>query len=185
MFIFTRVIIKLGAAPFHSWFLSLSKTLSLLILMLISTVQKIIPIIILRLLNVINNIIIFVCVITFFVIFYNSLLLLNLIKILALSRINNLLWFLTRIISGIKFFVLLSLGGLPPFLGFLGKLYIIKISITVINRIFLFIYIRFSFIILSFPSLTRLRTVETKNKLYKNLYLCMTNIISLTKIFIS
>jgi len=104
MFIFTRIIIKLGAAPFHSWFLSLSKTLSLLILMLISTVQKIIPIIILRLLNVINNIIIFVCVITFFVIFYNSLLLLNLIKILALSRINNLLWFLTRIISGIQFF---------------------------------------------------------------------------------
>merc|ERR1712030_82217 len=82
----------------------------------------------------------------------------------------------------IKIFVLLSLGGLPPFLGFLGKLYIIKISITVINRIFLFllvirslfvlfIYIRFSFIILSFPSLTRLRTVETKNKLHKNLYL--------------
>merc|ERR1719430_313599 len=60
MFIFTRIIIKLGAAPFHRWFLSLSKTLSLLILMLISTVQKIIPIIILRLLNVINNIIIFV-----------------------------------------------------------------------------------------------------------------------------
>merc|ERR1712030_61382 len=71
----------------------------------------------------------------------------------------------------IKIFVLLSLGGLPPFLGFLGKLYIIKISITVINRIFLFllVYIRFSFIILSFPSLTRLRTVETKNKLHKNL----------------
>merc|ERR1712140_88519 len=145
-------------------------------------VQKIIPIIILRLLNVINNIIIFVCVITFFVIFYNSLLLLSLIKILALSRINNLLWFLTRIISGIQFFFFFFLGGLPPFLGFLGKLYIIKISITVINRIFLFllvirslfvlfIYIRFSFIILSFPSLTRLRTVETKNKLHKNLYL--------------
>merc|ERR1711862_705225 len=125
---------------------------------------------------------------------------------------NNLLWFLTRIISGIQFFffffiffsplkiisnqisssnhyrklikifVLLSLGGLPPFLGFLGKLYIIKISITVINRIFLFLlvirslfvlftYIRFSFIILSFPSLTRFRGVETKNKLHKNLYL--------------
>merc|ERR1712074_284652 len=109
MFIFTRIMIKLGAAPFHRWFLSLSKTLSLFILMLISTVQKIIPIIILRLLNVINNIIIFVCVITFFVIFYNSLLLLSLIKILALSRINNLLWFLTRIISGIQFFFYLLL----------------------------------------------------------------------------
>merc|ERR1711894_31502 len=182
MFIFTRIMIKLGAAPFHRWFLSLSKTLSLFILMLISTVQKIIPIIILRLLNVINNIIIFVCVITFFVIFYNSLLLLSLIKILALSRINNQLSSSNHYRKLIKIFVLLSLGGLPPFLGFLGKLYIIKISITVINRIFLFllvirslfvlfIYIRFSFIILSFPSLTRLRTVETKNKLHKNLYL--------------
>jgi hypothetical protein len=51
--------------------------------------------------------IIFVCIITFLVIFYNSIMLLSLIKILALSRINNLVWFLVRIMRGIQFFYLL------------------------------------------------------------------------------
>jgi len=89
-FIIIRIIIKLGAAPFHGWFLSLSKSVRLFVLLLISTVQKIIPILIVRNLNLFNTIIIFVCSITFFVIFYNSIILLNLIKILALSGINNL-----------------------------------------------------------------------------------------------
>merc|ERR1711955_179359 len=78
LFIFIRIMVKLGAAPFHRWFLSLSKTLNLFTLILIS-------------LNLTNSIIIYVCVITVFVIFYSSLLLLRLIKILALSSINNLL----------------------------------------------------------------------------------------------
>ena len=89
-FIIIRIIIKLGAAPFHGWFLSLSKSVRLFVLLLISTVQKIIPILIVRNLNLFNTIIICVCSITFFVIFYNSIILLNLIKILALSGINNL-----------------------------------------------------------------------------------------------
>merc|ERR1712080_544226 len=78
----------------NRWFLSLSKTLNLFTLILISTIQKIIPIVILSSLNLTNSIIIYVCVITAFVIFYSSLLLLRLIKILALSSINNLLFFL-------------------------------------------------------------------------------------------
>ena len=40
-----------------------------------------------------------------------------------------------------KIFVLLSLGGLPPFLGFLGKLYILKISIIMVNSAFLFLLV--------------------------------------------
>ena len=107
IFMATSIIIKLGAAPFHGWFLSLSKSLNLFVLLLISTVQKIIPIIILSFLNILNRIVVFVCLSTFLVIFYNSLIILNLIKILALSRINNLVWFLTRIMSGIQFFYLL------------------------------------------------------------------------------
>ena len=105
LFIAIRIIIKLGAAPFHGWFLSLAKSLRLFILLLISTVQKIIPILITRVLNIFNGIIIFVCIITFLVIFYNSIILLRLIKILALSRINNLIWFLVRVITGIQFFL--------------------------------------------------------------------------------
>jgi len=104
LFIAIRIIIKLGAAPFHGWFLSLAKSLRLFILLLISTVQKIIPVLITRVLNIFNGIIIFVCIITFLVIFYNSMILLRLIKILALSRINNLIWFLVRVITGIQFF---------------------------------------------------------------------------------
>ena len=106
-FIIIRIIIKLGAAPFHGWFLSLSKSVRLFVLLLISTVQKIIPILIVRNLNLFNTIIIFVCSITFFVIFYNSIILLNLIKILALSGINNLVWLLVRMITRIQFFYLL------------------------------------------------------------------------------
>merc|ERR1712018_1021989 len=37
--------------------------------------------------------------------------------------------------------------------------------------LFLFIYIRFSFLVLSYPTLSRYRKIETKNKLFKKLYL--------------
>merc|ERR1712062_59176 len=81
----------------------------------------------------------------------------------------------------IKVFFLLSLGGLPPFLGFLGKLIIIKSSLFVIGPIFLFllvirslitlfIYIRFSFIVLTFPIISRLIEVENNNTLVKVIY---------------
>merc|ERR1712037_441713 len=86
-FMITRMMIKLGAAPFHGWFLSLSKSVRLFVLLLISTIQKIIPVLIVRSLNL-----------------FNSIMLLRLIKILALSGINNLVWFLVRIITGIQFF---------------------------------------------------------------------------------
>jgi len=155
----------------------------------------------------------------FFVVFYNRIIITSLIKILALSRLNNLVWFLVSILTGIQFFFiyywlflgiyfiflspvksisaqmlssshlnkiikvffLLSLGGLPPFLGFLGKLIIIKSSLFVIGPIFLFllvirsliilfIYIRFSFIVLTFPIISRLIEVENNNTLVKVVY---------------
>jgi len=80
-----------------------------------------------------------------------------------------------------KIFVLLSLGGLPPFLGFLGKLYIIKISIFTVRNAFLFLlvirslivlfmYMRFSFSILSYPITSTLTGQENRNKIIKMLY---------------
>ena len=62
----TRMMIKPGATPFHGWFLSLSKSVRLFGLLLIYTIQKIIPILIVRNLNLFNNMIIFVC--NFFII---------------------------------------------------------------------------------------------------------------------
>ena len=81
----------------------------------------------------------------------------------------------------IKIFRLLSLGGLPPFLGFLGKLYIIKVSMFTVRNgflfllvirslIVLFIYIRFSFSILSYPITNTLKGQENRNKLIKMVY---------------
>jgi len=218
-----RIIIKIGAAPFHGWFLSLSKSLRLFVLLLLSTLQKIIPVLITSILNMINAVIILVCIITFLVIFYNRIIILRLIKILALSGINNLVWFLVRAIAGIQFFFffffiycwlfmgiyiifvhpvkrvssqisrsshydklikifrLLSLGGLPPFLGFLGKLYIIKVSMFTVRNGFLFLlvirslivlfmYMRFSFSILSYPITNTLKGQENRNKLMKMIY---------------
>lgn len=107
LLIITRMMIKIGAAPFHGWFLSLSKSLRLFVLLLLSTLQKIIPVLITSRLNMANTMIIFVCVVTFLVIFYNRIIILRLIKILALSGINNLVWFLVRVIAGIQFFYLL------------------------------------------------------------------------------
>jgi len=218
-----RIIIKIGAAPFHGWFLSLSKSLRLFVLLLLSTLQKIIPVLVTSILNMINAVIILVCIITFLVIFYNRIIILRLIKILALSGINNLVWFLVRAIAGIQFFFffffiycwlfmgiyiifvhpvkrvssqisrsshydklikifrLLSLGGLPPFLGFLGKLYIIKVSMFTVRNGFLFLlvirslivlfmYMRFSFSILSYPITNTLKGQENRNKLMKMIY---------------
>lgn len=105
--IIVSIMIKIGAAPFHGWFLSLSKSLRLFVLLLLSTVQKIIPVLITSMLNMVNAVVTLVCVITFLVIFYNRIMILRLIKILALSGINNLVWFLVRIIAGIQFFYLL------------------------------------------------------------------------------
>ena len=42
------IFIKLGISPFHTWFISILKTCSLYILMLLSSLQKIIPLIILN-----------------------------------------------------------------------------------------------------------------------------------------
>ena len=219
--IILRIIIKLGAAPFHGWFLSLSKSLRLFIFIIVSTIQKIIPIIITRRLNIFRGLIIFIRLIRFLVVLYNRIIILRLIKVLALSRINNLVWFLVSIITGIQFFffiyywlflgvyiiflhpiknisnqilrarhynklikifTLLSLGGLPPFLGFLGKLYILKVSINIISRRFLFllvirslivlfIYMSFSFIILSFPITVRFNNSEIIRKILKITYI--------------
>jgi len=46
-FVYLAILVKLGLAPFHSWFLNLIELSSLNILFLLSTVQKIIPLYIL------------------------------------------------------------------------------------------------------------------------------------------
>merc|ERR1711950_24270 len=110
-----RMFVKLGVSPFHSWFISILKTRSLKILFILSSVQKFIPLVILN--NIIFNYIVF-----YIIVFLNLIILVYILfstisfnKILALSSILNFL---------INFFLILvfmSLGGIPPLLGFLRK----------------------------------------------------------------
>lgn len=197
------LLLKLGAVPFHGWFLSLVKTVNIYVIFLLSTIQKIIPLVIMRILNYWIRIIFFVSIISFMVTLFLGLSLLRFFKILALSRINNLVWILISIFRGFQYlalyffiyawlflgiylvfcetnkrifhhiqmtttinklytiFILISIGGLPPIVGFLGKVSVIKVTLMTVNRIFiifllfsslfiLFLYIRFRYLAVSF-----------------------------------
>ena len=185
-----RIFIKLGVAPFHIWFISILKTRSLFILIILSTIQKIIPLIILNNLIIkfeILYVIIFLNIIVFLIILSRII---NINKILAVSSIRNIIWILFRIIFSLKliflfiiiyFFLLIgvyiiyniynlniflqinrinyfdkiiliiifiSLGGIPPLLGFLRKYIILKFLIIYENFFFLLIVIFSSLLIL-------------------------------------
>lgn len=46
--IFLRLILKLGVAPFHSWYLRMIETMDWLSIFILSTIQKILPLLVLR-----------------------------------------------------------------------------------------------------------------------------------------
>jgi len=181
---------KLGVTPFHIWFISILKTRSLFILIILSTIQKIIPLIILSNLSIkfeILYIIIFFNILTFLIILSRII---NINKILAVSSMINIIWILFRIIFSLKLIFLfiiiylflligiyiiyniynlniflqinrinyfdkiiiiiifISLGGIPPLLGFLRKYIILKFLIFYENFFFLLVVIFSSLLIL-------------------------------------
>jgi len=191
------IFIKLGISPFHTWFISILKSCSLYILILLSTVQKIIPLIIL------NNVYIYIGIL-YLCIFLTILFLLimlprviNLNKLLALSSLGNIIWLLSRNLLSIKLILIfiviymyilvgiyifynifyyrlfiqinriifsdkviivilfISLGGIPPLLGFLRKFLILKI-VLVYENIFLFLIIIFSSLVLLYHYISRI-----------------------------
>jgi len=191
------IFIKLGISPFHTWFISILKSCSLYILILLSTVQKIIPLIIL------NNVYIYIRIL-YLCIFLTILFLLimlprviNLNKLLALSSLGNIIWLLSRNLLSIKLILIfiviymyilvgiyifynifyyrlfiqinriifsdkviivilfISLGGIPPLLGFLRKFLILKI-VLVYENIFLFLIIIFSSLVLLYHYISRI-----------------------------
>lgn len=192
-----RIFIKLGISPFHTWFISILKTCSLYILIILSTIQKLIPLIILN--NIYINYKIFYLRILLTIIFILLILssVINLNKLLALSSLGNILWLISRNILSIKLIFLfiiiyiyillgiyifynmyyynifmqinrinffdkiiiillfISLGGIPPILGFLRKLLILKI-IFIYENIFLFLLIIFSSLILLYHYISRI-----------------------------
>ena len=188
-----RLFIKLGISPFHSWFISILKTSSLNTLFILSTLQKIIPLIII--LNTKVNSILILIVIFLTLIFILSLLpsTINIKKVLALSSINNIIWLIISTLFSLKIILLfitvyiyillgvviiynfyslsvfnqinsivfldkfsilmifISLGGMPPLLGFLSKMLILKILISnFIRMVLVFIIVMSSLLLLYF-----------------------------------
>jgi len=180
---FLRIIIKLGAAPFHGWFVNLINTVSITSLYILATIQKIRPLIIIS--GIVNKpFFFFILTITVFVGVGTGLSGLRFGKILAASRLVNLSWMMIRTLEGTGLFFcfftiyscllgytlftyeqissegricirgttfwlsrcfilgLISLGRMPPFLGFVGKVILIKrctglLSLTLILYIVL------------------------------------------------
>ena len=191
------IFIKLGISPFHTWFISILKTCSLYILMLLSSLQKIIPLIILNNVFFFFRIFYFCIIITiiFLVIILSSVI--NINKLLALSSLGNILWLISSNLLSLKLMILfltiyvfllmgiylfynsfyynlfiqinrinffdkiiivllfISLGGIPPLLGFLRKFLILKI-IFIYENLILFLIIIFSSLVLLYHYMSRI-----------------------------
>nr|YP_011021911.1 NADH dehydrogenase subunit 2 [Argas vulgaris]WQM44078.1 NADH dehydrogenase subunit 2 [Argas vulgaris] len=179
-FMTSAILMKLGAAPFHMWFPEVMEGLKFAPLLILMTLQKLIPLLIL---NFMNNFIMLLSLMLSATIGslggwnQNSIR-----KILAFSSITHIGWMISLIISASNwwlvyflvysfiiitfvFFVsklnisfltqinflnepsmkislivtLLSLGGLPPMLGFLVKLLSIKMIVISMPMILLFL----------------------------------------------
>ena len=192
-----RIFLKLGVAPFHIWFISILKTRSLFILIILSTIQKIIPLVVLSNISIRFDLIYMIILInTIFLLIILSRII-NLNKILAVSSINNIIWILFRIIFSLKLIfifiiiylflligvfilynlynlniflqinrinyfdkliitiIFISLGGIPPLLGFLIKYVILKF-IIIYEKIFFLLIIIFSSLLVLYIYLSRI-----------------------------
>lgn len=212
----SRLLIKIGAAPFHYWFPQVIEGLNWNLRLLILTWQKIAPFILLSYNITLSSLIIFIIISSSFIGRIIGLNQIRVRKILTFSSINHLswiiaacqtslsLWFLYFIIyrlisfniiilfkkfnifyikqlisklnsnKNIKFFFLtnfLSLGGLPPFLGFLPKWFTINTLINQNLKILSLILIIFSLITLFFYLRINLSSFIILHNEYLNLNL--------------
>ena len=191
------IFIKLGISPFHTWFISILKTCSLYILIILSSLQKVIPLIILNNIYFYINVFYFCIMITMIFLFFMLARVININKLLALSSLGNILWLISSNLLSLKLMAIfmliyvilligiylfyssfyynlfiqmnrmnfydkivivilfMSLGGIPPLLGFLRKFLILKI-IFLYENIFLFIIIIFLSLILLYHYISRI-----------------------------
>merc|ERR1711931_38336 len=104
-----RMFIKLGISPFHTWFVSILKTCSLYILMLLSSLQKIIPLMILNNIYFHIGLFYFCFIITIVFLFLILARVININKLLALSSLGNILWLISRNLLSLKLIILFIL----------------------------------------------------------------------------
>nr|YP_010319223.1 NADH dehydrogenase subunit 2 [Parasesarma eumolpe]QJH91604.1 NADH dehydrogenase subunit 2 [Parasesarma eumolpe] len=178
IFIFLALLLKLASAPFHFWFPQVMEGLNWPQIFLLSSIQKLAPMILLSYLlinNVLIKMVIFFSILSAIVGALGGLNLLQLRKIIAFSSINHMSWMMIAISTGDVFwfiyfiiytfilfsitsmffnlqmftlsnliqsdqnsimhsilisFNLLSLGGLPPFTGFIPKWMLIQMMVN-------------------------------------------------------
>lgn len=234
MTFYSRILIKLGAAPFHAWFPEVLEGLTWINCLILITWQKIAPIVIL-IQNFKLSIFLILVIITSSIIRgiigFNQI---SIRKIIAYSSINHVAWIITRIlrtkIIWLIYFLIyslisivitstintykilyfhqinnltiqknlnllinlnfLSLGGLPPFLGFLpkwltinflinGNNYTLTTLLVIHTLISLFIYTR---ILFSGIALISSETLKINLKLKPNFFLISRNLLILVRI---
>nr|AIZ58484.1 NADH dehydrogenase subunit 2 [Argas walkerae] len=176
----SSILIKLGAAPFHIWFPEVMDGLKLEAVLILISIQKIIPLYILSFMN--NFIMILSIILSAIVGSLGGWNQNSIRKILAFSSITHIAWLISLImtsnhwwclyfltyslimISLLAFFIknkmslinqinissmplfqisliltVLSLGGLPPFMGFFLKLLSIKLILSSTPFLLLFL----------------------------------------------
>ena len=104
------LLIKLGAAPFHSWLISLVESLDWLVLFILLTVQKINPLIILSNYNNKVDLVWIIVCLSVLVGSLGGLSQVRLRKIISLSSINHLGWLLAAINLNLKLLFLYFLS---------------------------------------------------------------------------
>ena len=186
---YVRIIVKLGSAPFHRWFINLIGLVSTKTLFFLSTVQKIGPLLIFSRFNK-KFLVIELLALTVLFRLRSGIISIRFSKVLAVSRLINLSWIIIRVIRGLPpffmffrvyrillyisilryrflnlgnllrgglgilwircffLFSFLSLGGIPPFAGFIRKVLIVKERLNIISLPLLFIIVTRSVLIL-------------------------------------
>nr|UFI48265.1 NADH dehydrogenase subunit 2 [Gymnosoma dolycoridis] len=180
MMIFSSLLLKSGAAPFHFWFPNVMEGLSWLNSLILMTWQKIAPLMLISYI-VMKPIMLMSIIVSVLIGALGGLNQTSLRKLMAYSSINHLGWMMASMYNSntmwmnyymfytfltfnmifmfnmfktshinqlfsllfnskiLKYFIflnLLSLGGLPPFLGFLPKWIVIQ-SLSMNNQLFL------------------------------------------------
>nr|YP_010894833.1 NADH dehydrogenase subunit 2 [Amiota nagatai]ACR20465.1 NADH dehydrogenase subunit 2 [Amiota nagatai]WJW73346.1 NADH dehydrogenase subunit 2 [Amiota nagatai] len=190
MIMFSSLLMKSGAAPFHFWFPNMMEGLSWMNALVLMTWQKIAPLMLISYLNI-KELMIISIILSAIIGALGGLNQTSLRKLMAFSSINHLGWMLatinlseliwciyflmysflmfvltfmfnsfksfhlnqlftlffnSKILKFILFMNFLSLGGLPPFLGFLPKWLVIQ-ELSFNNQYFLLVILMMSTLI--------------------------------------
>uniref|UniRef100_UPI0030E1DA23 NADH dehydrogenase subunit 2 n=1 Tax=Myiopardalis pardalina TaxID=765351 RepID=UPI0030E1DA23 len=194
LMIYSSLLLKSGAAPFHFWFPNVMEGLSWMNALLLMTWQKIAPLLLISY-TMWNNFNLFVIITSTIIGSLGGLNQTSLRKLMAFSSINHLGWMLaamqisesmwltyfcfytflsfsltfmfnnfkmyhinqlfnsffnSKILKFALFMNLLSLGGLPPFIGFLPKWLVIQLLVATNQYILMTIMIMMTLITLFF-----------------------------------